>query len=537
MTGAQAFFQGLQGRLTLAFVGLTLAALALAGAAFVLLTRDEQRQHALDRAAAASPAIHLDFTRLLVQGASLAELEAYAEDAADRNDVRLLILDSTDRVVLDTAGELTGQVVDAPDDVAWASGIQPATTPTWKLSSGQPGSGLIFFKGTGPLVVTGNGGGTVPAATLSPYQLQVAISEQVVSRAWLGLLPGLAAAAAAALPLAVGMAVVMARHITRPLEQLTAATHRMAGGVFEVEVPAQRRDEVGQLARAFAAMATRVGEAQAQVRALVAGVSHDLRTPLNSILGFAHALRTGVAEEEGAIRRAGDVIYDEATRMAARLADLLYLSELESGQVVIRPEPVDLGALAASVTARMAPGAAARGVRFAADLPPGVTVRADGDKLERVLENLLDNARKFTPPGETCRVTVRLRDGWARFTTANPAPDMDPEEVPRLLERFYRRDRARTGRSAGSGLGLPIAGDLVRLHGGRLEARLTRGTFTVAVSLPATEAAGGPDGASPDLPEPARPRGLPAPLARRSAGPAGGARSEAPPSSGNGRAG
>ncbi len=261
----------------------------------------------------------------------------------------------------------------------------------------------------------------------------------------------------------------------------------MARGAFDIDVPADRGDEVGQLSRAFSSMATSVGETQDQMRALLANVSHDMRTPLTSILGFAQALRGGVINGEEESKHAGDVIYDEVTKLSERLNDLLFLSEIEAGQALVQREDVDLSALATKAVERTALSAAKRNVSIACDMTPGIHAFVDRAKVERVLENLLDNSRKFTPAGGQVRVHA-FNDGDRQvcIEVANTATDVDPEELPRLFERFYRRDRARTGPSAGSGLGLPIARDLVELHGGKLEAQLTDGIIAFRMTLPAS---------------------------------------------------
>jgi signal transduction histidine kinase len=234
-------------------------------------------------------------------------------------------------------------------------------------------------------------------------------------------------------------------------------------------------------------MATRVGEANQEMRMLVANVSHDVKTPLTSILGFAQALQAGVVQGEAESKRVGGVIHEEAERLARRLNDLVYLSELESGQAVLQRDEVDLETLVDSMLTRMTSVAERKGVGVSTALAKGVTLSADRAKLERALENLLDNACKFTPPGGEIHVRTLLAPGEpeaACFEIGNTAPDVEPEEIPRLFERFYRRDRAGTGRSAGTGLGLTIARDLIELHGGTLEASLRDGEVFLIAKMP-----------------------------------------------------
>jgi len=137
---------------------------------------------------------------------------------------------------------------------------------------------------------------------------------------------------------------------------------------------------------------------------------------------------------------------------------------------------------------RVRPAAEARGLDVTAQLPAGLTVSGDGSRLERAVENLLDNARKYTPTGGEIRVRAYANAGHANIEVVNSAPDITADELPRLFERFYRRDRTRGNESAraGSGLGLAIARELVELHGGTLDAALRDEEIAFIISLPAT---------------------------------------------------
>jgi signal transduction histidine kinase len=238
-------------------------------------------------------------------------------------------------------------------------------------------------------------------------------------------------------------------------------------------------------------MANRVGTTHTQMRTLVANVSHDMKTPLTSILGFSQMLRDGQFDDDKERQRMAAIIHEEAERLNLRLSDLLYLSELESGHVIVRSEQVNLAEIVRGVVERLQPDISAHEVTVQHDLPDFLTVTSDTQKVERTIENLLDNARKYTPDGGE----IIIRGGnvgsrvWIEFT--NTAPDIEPEEIPRLFERFYRRDRTRNIR-AGSGLGLPIAQDIVALLGGSLTASLRDGRITFHLELP--QASTGPSG-------------------------------------------
>ena len=476
----------LQSKLIAAFVLVMLVAVVLAGTVFVFVQRGEQEEQALDHVSAASSPIYSAFISLnseylhgLRQGDLEATLVEFVDGAAQEQDVRILLMDRRGLVIRDSQGDLTGEQITLPREFQVSRTQLRPFRPyvSWRPEGGDPGSDLILIS-----ALLGRLGQIDEAA---PYSLVLAVPESTITGAWLGLLPELGIAAAIALPVAVLLAIVVAGYITRPLKQLTVASQRMAEGNFDVEVSVDRRDEVGRLAQAFSKMAVRVGDAQTQMRTLVADVSHDLKTPLTSVLGFAQALRDGTGDEAEA-KRLGGVIYDEASRLNARLNDLLYLSELESGQALLQRDEIDLARLVQGVVARIEAEVASRNVRLSVELAEGVTLSADGAKLERAIENLLDNARKYTSSGGEIRVRTAVRAGDAFIEVANTAPDISAEELPRLFERFYRRDRTRGGEggSAGSGLGLPIASDLIELHGGTLQASVRDGEIVFEARLP-----------------------------------------------------
>jgi len=486
----------LQGKLIVASVLLVIGALVLASGVFVALTHGKEKQRALDHTTATAPEIHGEFLRQLLSGDSQSQLEDYVREAAQENDVRIVMFDYSGLVVEDTGGDLVGRQLDLPVETTGGGprGLPRGASETWHMTdaSGDSltlvaafpalslgGQRVFVSPGDQPPPDSPSGDTIVPA-----YRIVMAVSEDTIARAWLDLLPWLTLAAAIALPFAIGSAIVIARNITRPLSKLTVAADRMAQGTFDIDVPTDRHDEVGQLSRAFSAMATNVGETHMQMRALVANVSHDMRTPLTSILGFAQALRGGVIKGETDSKHAGDVIYDEVEKLSERLNDLLFLSEIEAGQALLQREDVDFSELVASAIERIG-SVQERGVTLSRDLASGVLASVDRAKMERIVENLLDNARKFTPSAGDIQVRTFVDEtGAACLEVANTATDIEAEELPKLFERFYRRDQARTGRSSGSGLGLPIARDLAELHGGTLDAHLADGTIVFRVTVP-----------------------------------------------------
>jgi signal transduction histidine kinase len=474
----------LQTKLIATFVVVTLVAVVLAGAVFVAIRRNEQERQALDHVIASSPVIYGDFVFYQLRGDSESVLAEYVESAGDQYEVRALLVDRTNgNVAADSDGDLTGEKIVLPREQGEFSvvstGGRPRPYVSWGPDDGTPGSDLVL--------VTAIPGATRESPRIQErYWLVLAVPEGTVRQAWQGLLPGLFVAAAIAMPVAVVLGILVSQYISGPLRQLTVASQRLAQGDYDVAVSVDRRDEVGRLAQAFTSMARRVGEAHTQMRTLVANVSHDLKTPLTSILGFSQALRDGAGADDAESRRMGEVIHDEALRLSTRLNDLLLLSEIEAGQMLLQRDEIDLRRLVQGAVRRIEPDVRERGVRLDVELNDEVTVNADGPKLERAVENLLDNARKYTPANGELHVRA-FENGSADacVEVANTAPDLTLDEMPRLFERFYRRDRARAERNgAGSGLGLNIARELVELHGGKLDAELRDGQLVLTARIP-----------------------------------------------------
>jgi len=282
--------------------------------------------------------------------------------------------------------------------------------------------------------------------------------------------------------------------LTRRLTALEAAMERFdpTAEAGPPDPPAGERDEIDRLHARFAELAARVRallaserEADRHRRELVAGVSHDLRTPLAVLSGYLETLeheRDRLGEDEQtrylAAARA------QAERLGRMIDDLFALARLESGAWPFHPEPLALAELVQDVALEWKPRFEAAGVEL--ELPPlpgPVEVRADAGLVERALVNLLANALAHTPAGGRVRVEVGEEPGRAWVAVADSGPGIAPEDLPRLFERAYNK------RAGGSGLGLAIAQQAARLHGGRIEVESFPGRGSRFVLHLPTEAA------------------------------------------------
>ncbi|MBM3130737.1 MAG: cell wall metabolism sensor histidine kinase WalK [Chloroflexi bacterium] len=291
----------------------------------------------------------------------------------------------------------------------------------------------------------------------------------------------LSAAISLALSALVGL--LLARAIARPVRELTRAAHRLAQGDFDYPLPDKSSDELGELARAFRAMSRDLQRTLQARTDLVSNVSHELRTPLTAIKGLIETLRDGAVDDLNARDKFLASIEGETDRLIRLVNDLLVLSRADSQALTLHREKFDLTALARACADQLTTARVA--IVIEGEPAP---VDADPDRIRQVLVNLLDNAIRFSPPGEVVRVTIESASDGMIVSVQDRGPGIPAAEQARVFERFYRADksRARDAGAGGAGLGLSIAQTLVQAHGGQiaLESHAGQGT-TVRFKLPA----------------------------------------------------
>ena len=286
-------------------------------------------------------------------------------------------------------------------------------------------------------------------------------------------------AGAAALFVAALVAWQMSRRMARPLVEAMQVTGRIASGELASRVPVRPGDypEFASLAGSINDMAQSLEDSRARERHLLLAVSHDLRTPLTSIRGFAEAIQDGAIEDDG---HAADVIIAESRRLERLVGDLLDLTKLEARQMSISMRPTDAAEVVATTAEGFRPAAAKSGLQIAVDVPGPATgppdgeasappVAADPDRLAQLLANLLENAITFART--TVSVTMRRDTGTGAcvITVDDDGPGIAPGDLERAFERFYRTDRG-PNRRLGSGLGLAIVAELAAAMGGTVQA-------------------------------------------------------------------
>jgi signal transduction histidine kinase len=482
-------------RLMLAMVGLVAVVLLIAGVGSLVLTRNAARHQAQQQ--------------LVSEAQSLTS----GADAAHSLRVlgvvrRVLKLEDANVIRINRFGTI---VTPLP------AGLTPADIDVAAVQNGQTTSGR-----KGNLVYA------VAPATLSAQaqtRLRVAAGATfavLLTRNVGGLGPSwgyFIVAGAAALAIAALVAWQMSRRMARPLVEVEQVTGRIASGELASRVPVHPRDypEFASLAGSINHMAQSLQDSQDRERHLLLAVSHDLRTPLTSIRGFAEAIEDGAIEDSA---RAAAVIIAESRRLERLVGDLLDLTKLEARQLSIAMRPTDAAEVVATTAEGFRPAAAKSGLALVVEVPgdsdgppSGVPVAADPDRLAQLLANLLENA--LTYARTTVTVTLDSGPGTQSISVLDDGPGIAREELPRVFERFYRADRA-PNRRMGSGLGLAIVAELAQAMGAQVHAESPTGPdggsrFVVSMRLWAPDSAAPSPTPPPTPPTPAAGRPLPAP--------------------------
>jgi two-component system sensor histidine kinase BaeS len=304
---------------------------------------------------------------------------------------------------------------------------------------------------------------------------------------WLAVLAG---AAFAAILLASAAGTLIARRISRPIEAIAAAEAEVSRGDFTQHVPVDSSfRELNSLGQAFNRMTESLRQSEQAKNAFVADVTHELRTPLTVIKGTLETLEDGAlydAKGRGPLLAS---MQRETDRLIRLVNDLLVLTRADAGTLNLHLQTLDLGELARARGEHFHPLAARRHIQISVRVAEAATpayIRGDADRLAQVLDNILDNAIRYSPDGATIDVVVSQNQDECECSVHDRGPGIPPQHLPMIFERFYRADASRNRQTGGAGLGLAIAQALVTAQGGRIRAESIEGEgTTLHVVLPA----------------------------------------------------
>ncbi len=467
----------LRTRLILSYTFVVVLSLGIVAVVVVAMLQNYRDQLVMSRLDDVALPISVQTKSLQRRGASQQEIWNRLEEQAEKTGINILLTDGEGNVIRQAApsGAPKQRYIELAEgtlagDEATRRGVytvpngQTYIYVAFRLSTGQAAANSLSLV----LSVRRAGALSVGPSLIGPFL-------------WAGLI---------ALTVSIVIAVLLARSVYGPVKRVTAAADRMAQGHYDQEVPVTGPREIKGLASGFNQMARQVRLAEQKLRYFVADVSHELRTPLTSIRGFAQAILDGTAEDEATRLRAAQVIEDEAKKMIRQVNELLELSRMQSGQVEMAREPVDVKDLIEHCQEVFAIQAEEAGITLRAEVEPLMPVIGDADRLEQVFSNLLDNALKHSPSGS--QVTISGNNVAMKsvvITVADSGPGIPPEQLAYVFERFYRAGAERTG----TGLGLAIAREIVVAHEGNIAVSSLPGEGTeFTVTLPTIAADGRP---------------------------------------------
>lgn len=322
-----------------------------------------------------------------------------------------------------------------------------------KVKQGTLGRGI-------PIEVNGEVVGTVISTgqPLTRKPIDQKYLDQINQALWIAALGGVL--------IALALGLLIARSLTRPIRELTRATHEMAQGKLSQQIPVRSQDELGELAHAFNQMSADLTKANQSRKQMTADIAHDLRNPLTVISGYLESLQDGKLKptpERFAVMQA------EVTYLQRLVEDLRLLSLADAGELKLHLEPTSPAELLERVAQAYRHQAESQNIQLKLDIEPDLPeVNLDPARMEQVLGNLVSNALRYTPQGGEILLSAKQAEGSLTVSVADNGSGIPAEILPHIFERSFSGDESRSGNE--SGLGLAIAKSIVELHGGKVRA-------------------------------------------------------------------
>ncbi len=448
-------------RLFLTYALIVVLCLVLLAISATVILRSQRDRLAMEQLSTMATPIAVQ-VRLLLRGqVTTVDLQADLKEQAQDNDVYILLCDHK--------GNIITQITPGDDAQRIVVGKSELPQDLTKVIKGKfdTTDGETFLYAAIPLTRVSL---TATAAqNLTRFDtLILALPGTRAATVMLGLTWPFLIAGLIVLAISLIIAILFARSIYLPISRVKTATEKMAEGQYNQEIPLAGPREIKDLATTFNRMAEQIKRSQAQLRHFVADVSHQLKSPLTSIHGFAQALLDGTAGDDAAKERAATIISDESKRMKRQVDELLELARMQAGQLKIENESININELLEHCREVFEVQAEEKRVKIKIYTELLTSIRGDFDRLEQAFSNILDNAIKNSSGEDEVKIVGRNLDNRSvEVSILDNGPGIPPEQLPYLFERFYQTTSVRSG----FGLGLAIAREIVIAHGGTIEAR------------------------------------------------------------------
>ncbi len=271
--------------------------------------------------------------------------------------------------------------------------------------------------------------------------------------------------------------IFLSKGLAKPLIKMKEATSKISKGDFTISLPKNRNDELGDLADSISQLASDLNYLKLERNDFLASISHELRTPLTYIKGYADiVLKRNLSNEDR--DKYLNIIHEEANRLSDLIKDLFDLAKMDKNSFIIQKSALDLTDFITKIEQKFSPAFHEKGMEFEVICPEGVYIMADPIRLEQIIFNLLDNAIKYSPSGGKTILAVSNKKKDVNIKVRDNGKGIPEEDLPYILNRFYRVDKSRTRSLGGTGLGLAIVKELVLAHGGTISVKSKEGIGT-----------------------------------------------------------
>lgn len=275
------------------------------------------------------------------------------------------------------------------------------------------------------------------------------------------------------------------KKLISPIKEIESAAHRVTEGDYNIQLQIENQDEIGNLAQAFNEMAQSIHLEEERKKEFLENVAHELRTPLSYMLGYTQAIKDGIVKDEEEKQKYLLLISRETQRLQKLVGNLMDLAKLDSKQIALHITPIAFAQFIEEVMAKYEPIVKEKQLRIQMNLDPDPIIMGDEGRIEQILHNILDNAIKYTDMGGIIAITLSQHKKECELIIRDTGRGIPEADLPHVMERFYRVNKARSRFDGGSGLGLSIVKKLVDQQKGKINIESTEQNGTkVTLVLP-----------------------------------------------------